>query len=135
MEGARRVGRRHRVLQREGVERPALIFKRLHIAKAEGDQRAACRGWWIERDGGAGVMPEDGLPPRHAILGKIVLGEISAAALLFLTMAWPTSPSRNSLAPSSASHSKGSPRSGLRKVSPDLSNVPSGAKIFAAPGV
>ena len=36
-------------------------------------------------------------------------------------MAWPTSPSRNSRAPSSASHSKVSPRSGLRKVSPDLS--------------
>src|SRR6478736_2536608 len=120
MGGARRVGRHHRFLQREGVERPALIFKRLHIAKAEGDQRAACRGWWIERDGGAGVMPEDGLPPPPCCCW---------------TMAWPTSPSRNSLAPSSASHSKVSPRSGLRKVSPDLSNVPSGAKIFAAPGV
>ena len=82
MQGARRVGRRHRVLQRERVESAALVGKRLHIAEAEGDQRAACRRRRIERDGRALVLPEDRRPPRHAILGKIVMGEIAAAVVL-----------------------------------------------------
>ena len=68
--------------ERERVERAALIGKRLHIAEAEGDQRAACRRRRIERDGRAVVLPEDRRPPRHAIFGKIVMGEVAAAVVL-----------------------------------------------------
>src|SRR6185503_6983782 len=56
--------------------------KRVHIAEAETDKRAACRRRRIERDGRTVVLPEDRRPPRHAILGEIVICEVAAAVVL-----------------------------------------------------
>ena len=69
--GTRFVGRLHHLLQRSRVERPAVVGERLHKPKAEGDQRPACRGRRVERDDRTVVRPQDGRPPRHAIVGKI----------------------------------------------------------------
>ena len=82
MQGARLVGRRHYFLQRERVESAALVGKRLKITEAEGDQRPACRRRRIKRDGSAVVPREDRRAPRHAIFGKIVMGEVAAAVVL-----------------------------------------------------
>ena len=75
--GARFVGGLHHLLQRKRVERPAGVGERLHKPKAEGDQRAACRRRRVERDDRTVVRPQDGRPPRHAIVGKIGMGEVA----------------------------------------------------------
>ncbi len=134
--GARGVGRLHRGAQRQRVDGTAVLGERLDVRQAEGDQRAARGGRWIERHARSLVPPIKRLAQLDAVMLEIVIGEM-ATEIARLRPRWPARHRhrRKSRAPSSASHSRHSASSALRKVSPADIGLPFGAKIFATPSL